>query len=83
MDTFNALLEQAMTRRGARRQALIGKLREHVQDLRGHEDEIQHLRYENKAQRAILADKERWIKELLESKKELQELKKSLQLKQS
>ena len=87
MDTFNALLEQVLSRRSARRQAAIGRLREHVQDLLGREDEIRHLRHENKSQwhtiREILADKKAQGKELHELKKELQELKKLLELKKS
>ena len=87
MEEFNELLRKMMTRRGPRREPALANLRAFVQDLLGHEGEIQHLRYENKAQwhtiREILTDKKAQGKELYELKKELQELKKLLELKKS
>ena len=72
MESFNALLENVLDRRGPRRLAAIERLRNHHENALSRDDEIEHLRQENTNQwrtiRAILADKKKMEKELLELK---------------
>ena len=72
MEEFNELLRKVLDRRGTRREDGIANLRAFVQDALCHEEQIQHLRQENTEQwrtiRAMLADKKKLEKQLLELK---------------